>query len=168
MHKTIEVDVPITVDDIVEFLSSGSTMKELTDKLSLNTLSYFASRYVNRVNEEDPETYEKFVQYLPTIKPKTKTEPPNKINSKLDNEGTDLIVNIGDTIFIQSRHTSPAYILLIVGHDNFDKWEVADIKKSKTNDYMIMLHSDCKSGISLMHEDLKRLFVKKELYIVKQ
>lgn len=82
MHKTIEVEVPITVDDIVEFLSSGSTMKELTDKLSLNTLSYFASRYVNRVNEEDPETYEKFVQYLPTIKPTVKTEPKNMENRK--------------------------------------------------------------------------------------
>jgi hypothetical protein len=84
MKKTIEVEVPITVDDIVEFLSSGSAsaVKELATKLSINTLSYFASRYVNRVNEEDPETYEKFVQYLPTIKPTVKTESKNMEDKK--------------------------------------------------------------------------------------
>lgn len=126
MHKTIEVDVPITVDDIVEFLSSGSIMKELTDKLSLNTLSYFASRYVNRVNEEDPETYKKFVQYLPTIKPKTKTEPKNRENRKEEQKPKYEIgykFNIRLTNIFGNRSETECYISAIIRTEKYGKYK---------------------------------------------
>ena len=167
IEKNMNIKIDLNSDLVSEYfkkcLDNTTELSDIVDKLDTNVLSYIAAYYVGKINRENPEQYAKFKQFLP----KSIDEEMTMTNEETSNNGTDLIVNIGDTVFIQSRHTSPAYVLLVAGHDTFDKWEVDDIKKSKTDDYMIMLRSDCKLGIRMMYEDLKHLFAKKELYIVK-
>lgn len=167
IEKNMNIKIDLNSDLVSEYfkhcLDNTTELSDIVDKLDTNVLSYIAAYYVGKSSREDPAQYAKFKQFLP----KSIDEEKTMTNEEISNNGTDLIVNIGDTIFIQSRHTSPAYILLIAGHNNFDKWEVADIERSKTNDYIIMLRSDDKHGIRMMYEDLKHLFTKKELYIAK-